>query len=172
LRRPIVLIGLSGAGKTTVAPRAAELLGASWCDIDQRIVAHAGTSIAELFATRGESHFRTLERAAMAQALDEPPQVVAAGGGWAAEPGNIAAIDGHALLIYLSLSPEDAVSRLAGSGDRPLLAGESLLSRLAELLHARERWYRLADIEVAVGSATPEAVAASIAVAARQYGGW
>ncbi len=172
MRRPIVLIGLSGAGKTTVAPRAARLLGAPWCDLDQRIVAHAGEPIAELFATQGEVHFRSLERAAMAEALGEPPQVVATGGGWAAGPGNIAAIDGRALLIYLSLSPEDAAGRLAGSQDRPLLGSEPLLSRLSELLRARERWYRLADIEVAVGNATVDAVAASIAVAARQYGGW
>jgi shikimate kinase len=172
LRRPIVLIGLSGAGKTTVAPHAARLLGAPWCDLDQRVAADAGRPIAELFATHGEAHFRTLERAAMGRALAEPAQVVATGGGWAAEPGNIAAVDGRALLIYLSLSPENAAGRLAESGDRPLLAGESLASCLTELLHARERWYRLADIEVAVGERTPEAVAASIAVAARQYGGW
>ena len=151
MRRPIVLIGLPGAGKTTVAPLAAALLDSPWCDLDARIVARAGTPIAEIFATHGETHFRTLERTAMAELLAEPPQVVATGGGWAVAPENIAATGGRGLLIYLSLAPAEAVSRLAGSGDRPLLAEQPLLSRLSELLHARERWYRLADIEIAVG---------------------
>jgi shikimate kinase len=172
LRRPIVLIGLSGAGKTTVAPQAARLLDAPWCDLDQRIEARAGKPIAELFATHGEMHFRTLEAAAMTQALAEPPQVVAAGGGWAAEPGNVAAIGGRALLIYLSLDPAEAARRVAGNSDRPLLDRGSPAAQLAEQFHARERWYRLADIEIAVGQAAPDAVAASVVVAARQYGGW
>jgi shikimate kinase len=172
LRRPIVLVGLPGAGKTTVAPLAARLIGAPWCDIDQRISENAGLSVAEIFALRGETHFRDLERAAMSTALAEPPQVVAAGAGWAAEPGNIPVSGDGALLIYLSLSPEDAVGRLAGSGGRPLLATDSPLARLSELFSVRERWYRLADIEIAVGEATPEMVASSIAGAARQHGGW
>lgn len=172
MRRPIVLIGLPGAGKSTVAPHAAGLLGSPWCDLDQRIAARAGKPITEIFASHGERYFRALERAAMSAVLAEPPQVVATGGGWAAEPDNIAAVSGRALLIYLSLAPAEAALRLAGSGDRPLLASESPVSRLTELLNAREHWYRLADIEIAVGQTPPGAVAASIAVAARQYGGW
>jgi shikimate kinase len=172
LRRPIVLIGLPGAGKSTVAPHAAGLLGSAWCDLDQRIVARAGRSINEIFATHGERYFRALERAAMSAVLAEPSQVVATGGGWAAEPDNIAAVSDRTLLIYLSLTPAEAAPRLAGSGDRPLLAGESPVSRLTELLSEREHWYRLADIEIAVGETTVDAVAASIVVAARQYGGW
>jgi shikimate kinase len=150
----------------------AALLQAPWCDLDQRIAARAGQSIPEIFAAHGESRFRALERAEMDAVLGEAPQVVATGGGWAAEPGNVTAVGTRALLIYLSLSPAQAAARLAGSGDRPLLAGAPTAARLAELLAARERWYRLADIEIAVGESTLEAVATSIAVAARQYGGW
>ena len=172
MRRPIILIGLPGAGKSTVAPHVAALLGSPWCDLDQRIVARVGQPVTAIFATQGEAHFRALERAVMLDVLAEPPQVVATGGGWAAEPDNIAAIAGRALLVYLSLAPAAAAVRLAGNGDRPLLASESLTSRLTKLLDVRERWYRLADVEIAVGRATPEAVAADIATAAHQHGGW
>lgn len=172
MRRPIVLIGLPGAGKTTVAPYAAGLLGSAWCDLDEQIAVRAGKSIADIFASDGERHFRALERAAMVAALAGLPQVIGTGGGWAAEPDNIAAIAGRTLLIYLALTPAEAASRLAGTGDRPMLVNESPVSRLTELLNARERWYRLADIEIAVGQTSVETVAASIAAAARRYGGW
>lgn len=167
-----MLIGLPGAGKTSVAPHAARLLESPWCDIDQRIVVQARQSIADIFATRGEAHFRDLERTAMEAALAEDPQVIATGGGWAAEPGNLGAVTGRALVIYLSLAPAEAARRLAGSIDRPLLAIGAPDQRMAELLAAREYWYRLADIEIAAGDASPEAVAASVAIAGRQYGGW
>ena len=166
-----MLIGLPGAGKTTVAPLVADLLQCAWCDIDQRIVAQSGLTITDIFAQLGERHFRELERDAMAAALAEAPQVISTGGGWAAEPGNLDAAAGRALLIYLSLAPAVASARLLGSGDRPILARGEPEQRMTDLLAARERWYRLADIEIAAGDASPNTLAASIAVAARQYGG-
>ena len=172
MRRPIILIGLPGAGKTTAAPHAATLLDSSWCDLDARIVAEAGQSIPAIFAEQGEPRFRELERLAMQRALEEPPQVIAAGAGWAAQEGNLAAVTGRALIIYMSLTPAHAARRLAGNAGRPLLAGDPPEQRIAELLTARDRWYRLADIEIDVGDSPPEAVAAGIATAARQYGGW
>jgi len=167
-----VLIGLPGAGKTSVAPHAARLLESSWCDIDARVVLAARQSVADIFSTHGEEYFRRLERQAMEAALAEAPQVIATGGGWAAESGNLDSIAGRALVVYLSIAPAEAARRLAGSTDRPMLATSAPKVRLDELLRARERWYRLADIEIAAGAAAPESVAASVAVAARQYGGW
>jgi shikimate kinase len=155
-----------------VAPHAARLLDAPWCDLDYRIAEATGRSISDIINMDGEAAFRTLERAAMAQAIDEPPQVIATGGGWAAEPGNLAAVAGRALVIYLSIDPGVAALRLAGNRDRPLLAGDSIASKLHATLRQREASYRLADLEVPSGDAPPEAVAAGIATAARQYGGW
>lgn len=172
LRRPIILVGLPGAGKSSVAPSAAGLLNAPWCDIDHCVATAAGQSVAAIFAEHGESHFRALEREAMRQALADPPQIIAAGGGWAAEPGNLAAIAGQALVIYLSIAPEEAARRLLSTSDRPLLADELSGRRMAELLAEREHWYRLADLEIAVGTASPDVVAAGVATAARQYAGW
>lgn len=155
-----------------MARLAAELLEAPWCDLDARIEAAAGRCVTDLFRDEGEPAFRDRERAAMAAALAEGPQVIAAGGGWAAQPGNLADVELRTLTIYMSLSPVEAARRLRGSEDRPLLAGHDPVERLTALLAERERWYRLAGMEIAVGGASPEGVAASIAVAARQYGGW
>ena len=167
-----MLIGLPGAGKTSVAPHVARLLDAPWCDLDERIADAAGESIREIFAVHGEARFRELEHHAMTTALDAGPGVIAAGGGWAAEPGNLASVAGRALVIYLSVVPAEAARRLSGSKDRPMLASDASASRLAELLAIREQWYRLADIEIAAGEASPETVAESVVIAARQYGGW
>lgn len=155
-----------------MAPHAARLLDASWCDLDQRITASTGRSIADIINMDGEAAFRVLERTAMAQAIGEAPQVIATGGGWGAEPGNLAAVSGRALVLYLSVDPGIAAFRLAGNRDRPLLTGDSIALQLHATLARREAWYRLADLEVPAGNAPPEAVAAGIATAARQYGGW
>jgi len=172
VRRPVILIGLPGAGKTTAAPQAADLLDTRWCDLDERIASRAGRSIPDIFAQDGEERFRELERQAMDEVLGEGPQVIAAGAGWAAQPGNLAAVATRALVLYMSLTPAQAAARVPGNTGRPLLSGGAPEQRIAELLAARERWYRLADLEIAVGDAPPDAVAAGIATAARQYGGW
>ncbi len=154
-----------------MAERAATILGAGWHDLDSSIVTTAGKSVKEIFADQGEPHFRALERAAMDLAL-ETTQIIAAGGGWAAEPGNLESVETRALIVYLSLPAEVAAARLAGSTDRPLLSDAPLEARLTELLAAREKYYRLAGVEIAVGSLSPERAAVAVAAAAKHYGGW
>lgn len=163
---------MPGAGKSTVGPLVAAELGARWCDLDERIVADAGRSIPAIWADEGEAGFRQRERAAMTSALAEGPQVIAAGGGWIAQPGNLLEAEPLALVLYMSLDPADAARRVAGQGGRPLLEGGDVEAKVRALLAERERWYRLAGVEVAVGTAPPAAAAEAIVVAARQYGGW
>ncbi len=171
--RSLILVGLPGAGKSAVAPLVAAELGAPWCDLDERIVATAGCSIPAIWAEAGEPGFRARERAAMLAVLAEPPMVIAAGGGWIAEPGNLQVAEARALILYMSLDPADAARRLAGDGGRPLLQGEGdLTQRLCRLLAVREPWYRLAAVEVAVGTKTPAEAAEAIAQAARRHAGW
>ena len=154
-----------------MAREAAELLGAPWVDLDQAIAVAQGATIPELFAQHGEAHFRDLERQTLALLLEaEVPAVIATGGGWAAQPGNLESVAGRSLTLYMCVTPEVAARRLGPALDRPLLTG-AVLPRLRELLAARERWYRLADLEIDA-SAAPEVVAAAVHTAARQYGGW
>jgi shikimate kinase len=169
----VVLIGLSGAGKTTVAALLAERLGATWRDADEEIAAAAGMSVSAIFATRGEAAFRDLERAAMERLLHREPGIIAAGGGWAAIPGNLAGVGARALVVYLRVAPEVAAARLAAVSDRPLLNGGdgNLRDRLAELLAAREPWYRQAEIAVSA-EGTPDEVADRVWQAAGRVGGW
>jgi shikimate kinase len=150
----------------------ASLLDAPFLDLDHQIVADAGRSIPEIFATEGESGFREHERQAMRRALGGEPSVIAAGGGWIAHAGNLVEAENAALILYMSLDPADAAQRIAGQGGRPLLEGRDPVAALEKLLAERARWYGLAGVEVAVGKAPPDAAAESIALAARQYGGW
>ena len=170
-RRHIVLVGLPGAGKSSAGRILAGLLETSLVDLDDTIVRETGRSIPELFAGQGEPAFRELERAAMRRALADEAHVIAPGGGWAVQPGNVEDAEPRALLIYLSVTPEVAAARLAEDRDRPLLQGDPY-RRLEQLLHERERFYRLAGFEVVTDAMTPNRVAEATAVLARTYAGW
>lgn len=171
MKRHLILVGLPGSGKSTVGALAAAELGAGFTDLDLVIEATAGVPIAEIFATRGEASFRELEREAMANVMAGAPGVVATGGGWAAQPGNLATVEAHALVVYLAVSPEVAARRLSGDTTRPLLAGMAdPREMLEQLLVAREPFYRLAGLEVDAEAGSPEFVATGVVAAARRYG--
>lgn len=171
MNQHLILVGLPGSGKSTVGALAAAELGAGFTDLDAVIEATAGAPIPRIFATRGEAAFRELEREAMDTALQDPPGVIASGGGWAAQPGNLAAVEGHALVVYLAISPEVAARRLAGATNRPLLAGTADPREMLErLLVAREPFYHLAGVQVDAEAGPPDLVAAGVVAAARRYG--
>ncbi|MGH7560479.1 MAG: shikimate kinase [Gemmatimonadales bacterium] len=170
-RRHVVLVGLPGSGKTTVGREAGSILGARFSDIDQEIERETGLSVPELFASRGESEFRRLEALAMGRALAGEPGILAPGGGWAVQPGNLDSAGEGILLIYLAIAPAVAAGRLAGDTGRPLLAGGDLTRRLTALLAEREAWYRRAAIEIDA-SREVTVVAAAVVAAARRFGGW
>lgn len=170
MTRHLILIGLPGAGKTTVAREAAMLLDAPWIDLDTAIAEEAGCSIPELFAREGEAGFRARERRAMARALAGPPQIIAAGGGWAAQPGNLDEAELQALVVLLEVSPVVAARRVGAAHDRPLLVGDPL-PKLEALAAERAPFHARAGFAIAADAA-PELVAAALATGARQYAGW
>lgn len=172
MRRHLVLIGLPGAGKSTLGRLAAGVLGAAFYDTDELVVTAAGKPIAQVFADDGEAAFRKLERQAMALALAGPPRVIAAGGGWAAEPGNLKAAAGRALIVYLACAPATAAARTAGSAERPLVSGKDPLPDLEALLRRRLPAYRRAEAEIATDGRAPADVAADLVALARSHGGW
>ena len=116
---PIVLVGLPGAGKSSVGAELAARLGARFIDVDRAIEDTEQRSVRHIFEAEGEATFRRLETEAVQKALSGPsPVVVAPGGGWAAQADNLRETRGRALTVYLTVSPEEAAGRLPGSADR------------------------------------------------------
>ncbi len=156
-----------------MGPLVAKALGAPFIDLDRVIADRVGKTISQIFAETGESRFRALERDEMRRALAGKPCVIAAGGGWAAQPGNLASVETRALTVYLRVSPEVAASRTAATPDtRPLLSGGDAGTRLVELLRAREVFYQRSEATVDAGALPPASVAQEVANLARSLGGW
>jgi shikimate kinase len=146
--RAIVLVGLMGAGKTSIGRRLAEKLGLPFVDADHEIIAAAGKSIPDIFADHGEAHFRDGERKVIARLLENGRQVLATGGGAFMNDETRARIREHGISVWLKADVETLLERVAKRGGRPLLEGddpEGVLRRLAE---ARYPVYALADITV------------------------
>jgi shikimate kinase len=171
VKRHVVLIGLPGAGKTVVGRSVAAALGTDCEDLDAAIVAAAGRAIPAIFAELGEPAFRDLEREAMARALARPPHVIAAGGGWAAQPGNLESARGKALVIHLWCSPETAAARVGGGSERPLLGGDRLAA-LRRLDAERAAFYAQAGAVVNTEGRAVAEVAREVGRLARSAGRW
>ncbi len=170
--RHLLLIGLPGAGKTTIGRLVADQLDTHCTDIDPIIERATGMTIAGLFAEEGEAAFRTREHLAVLQSLGLPPHVVTPGGGWAAQPGNLAEVSDRALVIHLAVDPAVAARRLAATAaTRPLLAGDPA-GRLVTLAAERAPWYRQAPATVDVSDLTADAAADAVLALARATAGW
>ena len=145
----VVLVGLPGAGKTTVGQALAERLGLRFLDFDAEIARRTGQSIPEIFATRGEEGFRALEAELTREVAAAPPAVIAPGGGWAAQPGLIELLQPPAVLIHLRVTPATAIARMRRSvAERPLLAGTDPEARAVTLWEDRREAYGRADLEI------------------------
>jgi shikimate kinase len=167
----VILVGLPGAGKTTVGRMTAERLGIPFLDFDEEIERREGRSVAELFARHGEAHFRARERELTTELARAPRMVLAPGGGWAASPESVALLRPPGRIIYLRIRPETALARLgAGRATRPLLAGPDPLRELSRLLAEREPHYLSADHVVDADVLDPQQVTQALVRLAE--GGW
>ena len=172
MKRSLVLVGLSGAGKTSVGQTAAERLGSACIDIDAAIEAREGLAITAFFHSRGEAAFRTLERALVEEAVGGAPCVVVPGGGWAAQPGNLASVRGSACVVWLTVDPPEAARRLSAAGDRPLLTKQDPVQALRGQLEERESFYELAEGRCATDGRSVSEVADAVVALARRLAGW
>ncbi len=169
--RPIALIGLMGAGKSSVARVLGERLGVSVADLDGMIEAVEGCSIAELFERAGEAWFRRRESDLLAEALRSGVQVVACGGGVVLDPAHRQLLRECCRVVWLEVAPTEALRRLqAAERDpgrtRPLLAGADPEIRLDDLLRERESLYAdAAPARVATAGRTPAEVADAVLAA-------
>ncbi|MCS6780799.1 MAG: shikimate kinase [Geminicoccaceae bacterium] len=158
-----MLVGLMGAGKTSVGRRLAKLLDTGFVDADEEIVAAAGMSIADIFATYGEPVFRDLERRVIARLLEGPPGVLALGGGAFVDPGTRARVKERAISIWLDADLDTLVERTSRKrASRPLLKDGDLRAKLETLMAERRPIYAEADLRVESGSLPPEAIARRI----------
>jgi shikimate kinase len=158
----IVLVGFMGAGKSTVGPVLARLLGWRFVDVDPVIEQAAGLSVAEIFAERGEDFFRAEERRVAEELASEDRLVVAAGGGAFARAETREALRRGAVAVWLRCDLETILRRIPDDGSRPLAANRE---RMQALFAERESSYRLADVTVDAKAGGPDEVARRIAQA-------
>lgn len=148
IRRPIVLVGLMGAGKSTVGRRLAARLRLPFADADREIEQAADLSIPEIFARFGEEAFRDGERRVIARLIDGRPRVVATGGGAFMNAETRALILDHATAVWLDADIDVLVERVRRRNDRPLLVGRDPRAALVELAATRNPVYALAPIHI------------------------
>jgi shikimate kinase len=160
----LALVGLMGAGKSTVGRRCAERLGRPFVDTDELVVAAAGVPFEALWAAEGEAGFRARERVAVADAAASPtPLVIAGGGGVVIDPDNRRVLRGSSFVVWLDASPAILASRLADDDSRPLLAGGDRVSTLTRLGDTRAPAYEAAaDVTVDTEGRTVDEVVAAV----------
>jgi shikimate kinase len=149
-RRSIVLVGMMGAGKSSIGRRLAQRLAIPFVDADQKIEeAHAGVTIPEIFATYGEPYFRSGEARVIARLLDSGPQVLATGGGAYMNADTRAGIRQKGVSVWLKAEFEVLMRRVKrrSTADRPMLQGDPA-QRIAHLMAERYPVYAEADVTV------------------------
>ena len=162
LKPRIVLVGAPGAGKSTVGPLLAELLGVAFRDTDHDVEAITGMTIADLFVERGEAYFRDLEAEAVHAALASHPGVLSLGGGAVLRPQTRAALAGHTV-GYLEVDLAEAARRVGMNAPRPLLLG-NVRAQLSQLFQQRTPLYEeVATITVNAAAQPAEDIAALLA---------
>jgi shikimate kinase len=152
----LVLVGLMGAGKTSVGRRLAARLDLPFVDADQEIELAAGMSVADVFAIHGEAAFRDGERRVIARLLDEPVHVLATGGGAFMDPRTRALVRERAISIWLAAGLDELVRRVSRRTDRPLLKGGDPRGVLERLMRERDPVYAEADLTVTSSSGSPD----------------
>lgn len=146
--RSIVLVGLMGAGKSTVGRRLAARLGLRFRDADNEIEAAAGMSIPDIFTTYGEAHFRDGERRVIDRLLHGKPMVLATGGGAYMDPATRETIAKCGVSVWLRADLETLMRRVRKRSNRPLLQNPDPEGTMQRLIDARYPVYALADISV------------------------
>ena len=157
LRKTIVLVGLMGAGKTTVGRRIAHRLGAPFFDSDAEVEIAAGMSVSDIFSTHGEAAFRDAEGKIIKRLLQGPTCVVATGGGAFMAEKNRETIRDHATSVWLRAELPVLHARTSRSKHRPLLANGDAQAILADLIDKRYPVYAEAKVLIDTGSQALEA---------------
>jgi shikimate kinase len=153
----IYLVGFMGCGKTTIGRMLARRIGWHFADLDHDIEKAHGATVQQIFAERGEPHFRALEHHALKARVNEvergKPSVVALGGGTFVTPDNYALLENNGVTLWLDAPFELIQKRVPADGSRPLATDAG---KFRELFDARRNLYQLADHRIAIESEDPE----------------
>ncbi len=171
LTRSVVLVGLMGAGKSTVGRRLAEAIGVPFIDSDTEIETAAGMTIPEIFESFGEQYFRDGENRVIARLLDSEPGILATGGGAFMSEDNRNQIAENGVSVWINADLDTLWERVQGKPGRPLLQRDDAREVLSALVNERYPTYALADIEVQSFRGQPhEKVVKSIVTALLDHG--
>ena len=173
-QRSVVLVGMMGAGKSSIGRRVALRLGIPFVDADMEIEKAAQMTIPELFARRGEAEVRTGEARVILRLLESGPQVLATGGGAFMNPDTRAAIGAKGISIWLKAEFEVLMKRIRRRHDRPLLKTDDPGATLRQLIEERYSVYALADLTVQSREVPHEKIVDEIisVLAERTGAGW
>ncbi|MFZ5672958.1 MAG: shikimate kinase [Pseudomonadota bacterium] len=169
---PIVLVGLMGAGKTTVGRRLAEKLGLTFVDADHEIEIAAGQTIPEIFARHGEAYFRDGERKVIARLLENGAQVLATGGGAYMNSDTRSAIRAHGISIWLRADFDLLMRRVRRRSNRPLLQNDDPEGVMRKLIAERYPVYAEADITVDSRDVAHTSIVNTIIKTLARWPGW
>jgi shikimate kinase len=146
--RSLVLVGMMGAGKSTIGRRLSARLRLPFLDADTEIEAAAGMSIPDIFETHGEPHFRDGEARVIARLLDNGPAVIATGGGAFMRDETRRRIQDKAVSIWLKADADIIMKRVKRRADRPLLQTADPAATIGRLIEEREPFYQHADLTI------------------------
>lgn len=171
LDRPIVMVGLMGAGKTSVGRALARKLGVPFVDSDKEIEAAAGCSVVDIFAMYGEAEFRRVEQRIIARLMETPPvvKVISTGEGAFITPAVREMVTGRALTIWLKAGLDLLVKRTNFRDTRPQLLHADSRKILAQLINERYSTYALADITVETRDESLRKTLGKVICAIEQY---
>jgi XRE family transcriptional regulator, aerobic/anaerobic benzoate catabolism transcriptional regulator len=149
-RERVALIGLRGAGKSTLGPKLATRIGVPFLELDQEVEKEAGLGLGEIMELHGQAGFRRLERGVLDRVIDTFPRVViAAGGGIVAETATFERLLGACLTVWVKAAPEAHMQRVIDQGDlRPMQDNRRSMDDLRAILASRETLYARADVQV------------------------
>jgi XRE family transcriptional regulator, aerobic/anaerobic benzoate catabolism transcriptional regulator len=162
--RPIALIGLRGAGKSTLGAKLAQALELPFIELDREVEKEAGAKLAEVFAMYGQDAFRRFERRALERVLAQHTSaVIAAGGGLVTDPATYELLLSRCRCVWLKAAPEEHMSRVIAQGDmRPFKGRGAALDEIRKLLADRNRLYGRAELTLDTSGKTARAAFADL----------
>ncbi|HMK69226.1 MAG TPA: helix-turn-helix transcriptional regulator, partial [Stellaceae bacterium] len=166
-RHRIALIGLRGAGKSTLGARLAKKLGVPFVELDREIERISGMTLATLFDLYGQSAYRRYERRALESAIESQDRaVIATGGSLVSEPGTFDLLLASCFTVWLTARPEEHMSRVVAQGDfRPMADNEAAMEDLRKILEGRQALYSKADATIDTAGKSVEASLRSLEAA-------